>query len=65
MEIDLSGELITQVFCAWCGKLIKEKKPLYNKASTHTICDECSSKELSKRKKSKEQKGKDKDKNTK
>jgi hypothetical protein len=37
-----------QVICAWCGELIKVKKPLYNKSLTHTICDECSSKESSK-----------------
>jgi hypothetical protein len=40
----LGRRLYLKVVCAWCGKLIKEKKPLDNKSITHSICRECSRK---------------------
>lgn len=35
-----------KIECAWCNKDLGEKEPLENKDKTHTICEECSEKEL-------------------
>ena len=40
----MGRSLYLQVICAWCGKFIKEEKPLDNKSITHSICGDCSRK---------------------
>jgi hypothetical protein len=29
------------VVCAWCEEHVREKEPLYDKSTSHSICDEC------------------------
>jgi hypothetical protein len=29
------------VICAWCGKFIKQKKPVNDRIISHGICDKC------------------------
>jgi hypothetical protein len=44
-----------QIICAWCGKFIREKKPLGNRAISHSICDECYERVIDEIKRFKEQ----------